>query len=184
MNRHFSSVLAPGAMLVVAIAPGFTIGLVRPSIRSSIAATELNLLPVALRPTNCATVLGLCTLHISANTNGLATLMIENSMSASPAVAVRPWVFATQIPNLSGSTVARDGYTCDNSPSVLSMKRSYASFTRSLTRSDGGRCPVETYGAPTTGFMSRGSSHLLRDHSRQQSDTERKLEIRYAGDRR
>jgi hypothetical protein len=33
-KRHFSSVLPPGAMLVVAIAPGLTIGLVLPSGRS------------------------------------------------------------------------------------------------------------------------------------------------------
>src|SRR5215212_2464910 len=51
MKPHFCSVVSPGAMLVVAIAPKLTIGLVLPSGRSSIAATELNFLPVALRPT-------------------------------------------------------------------------------------------------------------------------------------
>src|SRR3954451_15076201 len=75
-NRHFAWVSAPGAMLAVAIAPGLTIGLVRPCGRSSIAATELNFRPVALSPTNRATVAGVWTAHISANTNGFATLMI------------------------------------------------------------------------------------------------------------
>src|SRR5688500_15460441 len=65
MKRHFSSVSPPGDMLVVAIAPGLIIGLVLPSGRSSIAATELKLLPVALRPTNSATVFGVWTPHIS-----------------------------------------------------------------------------------------------------------------------
>src|SRR5215218_10311246 len=69
-NRHFASVSAPGVMLVVAIAPGLTIGLVLPSGLSSIAATELNFRPVALSPTNRATVAGVWTAHISANTNG------------------------------------------------------------------------------------------------------------------
>ena len=79
--------------------------------------------------------------------------MIENSTSASPAVAVRPRVFATQIPNRSGSAVASDGYTRDKAPSVLARKRSYASFARSRTSSPGGSWPVETYGVLTAGSV-------------------------------
>ena len=51
MNRHFSSTLAPGTRLVVAIAPEFTIGFVRPSSLCSIAVSELNGRPVPLTPT-------------------------------------------------------------------------------------------------------------------------------------
>ena len=96
-------------MLVVAIAPGLTIGLVRPSGWSSIADTALNRRPVALTPTKSSTASGPCTPPINANTNGLATLMIVNSTSASPAATVAPVVLATQIPNRSGSTAASDG---------------------------------------------------------------------------
>ena len=143
--------LSPGAMLVVAIAPGLTMGFVRPSGRSSIAATELNRLPVAFSPTKRATVSGLWVPHMRANTNGLATLMIENSTSASPAAAVRPRVFDTHMPKRSGSTVASDGYTWDTSPSLLVAKRWKDSSTRRRTCSSGGRSPVETYGAYTSG---------------------------------
>ena len=50
MNRHFASTLAPGTRLVVAIAPGFTIGFVRPSGLRSIASIELNGRPVLFAP--------------------------------------------------------------------------------------------------------------------------------------
>ena len=44
---HRSSAVPPGMRLVVAIAPGFTIGFVRPPGPRSTAATELNGRPVA-----------------------------------------------------------------------------------------------------------------------------------------
>ena len=50
MNVHLSSRVEPGARLVVAIAPEFTIGFVRPSSLRSTAARELNGKPVALTP--------------------------------------------------------------------------------------------------------------------------------------
>ena len=54
-NRHLASVVAPGVMLVVAIAPGLTIGFVLPSGWSSMAESALNRRPVALAPTNSST---------------------------------------------------------------------------------------------------------------------------------
>jgi hypothetical protein len=47
--------------------------------------------------------------HMSASTNGLATLMSVNSTSASPASTVSPAVLATAMPNVSGSTDASFG---------------------------------------------------------------------------
>jgi len=54
-------------------------------------------------------VVGVWTVLTRASKNGLATLMIENSTSASLASIVVPSTPATQIPNCSGSTAARDG---------------------------------------------------------------------------
>src|SRR5262245_1078554 len=51
MNRHLSPMLFPGTRLVVAIAPGLTIGFVLPSRLHSMPATELNGKPVLLTPT-------------------------------------------------------------------------------------------------------------------------------------
>ena len=50
MNRHFASVVSPGVRLVVAIAPAFTMGFVRPSALRSTAAYELKGSPVAFTP--------------------------------------------------------------------------------------------------------------------------------------
>ena len=50
MNFHFASAVAPGTRLVVAIAPAFTIGFVRPSGLRSTPASELNGRPVAFAP--------------------------------------------------------------------------------------------------------------------------------------
>jgi hypothetical protein len=63
---------------VAAIAPAFTIGLVRPSGLRSTAASELNGSPVALTPSCCLAVSGPSAWHTRAKTNGLATLMIVN----------------------------------------------------------------------------------------------------------
>jgi hypothetical protein len=50
MKRHFASAVAPGARLVVAMAPALTIGFIVRSALSSTAITELNGSPVALTP--------------------------------------------------------------------------------------------------------------------------------------
>ena len=67
----------------MAIAPAFTIGLVRPGPRST-AASELKASPVAFTPTRRRSS-GPRAWQTRANTNGLATLMIANPWSASPA---------------------------------------------------------------------------------------------------
>ena len=81
-----SSAVAPGTRLVVAIAPAFTIGFVRPSSLRSTAASELNGSPVRVdaEPLR-APRSGPSASQTSANTNGFETLMIVNSTSASPA---------------------------------------------------------------------------------------------------
>jgi hypothetical protein len=85
MNCHFSSAVAPGTRLVVAMAPAFTIGLVRPSGLCSTAASELNGRPVALAPIFLRASSGPICSHTRANTNGFDTLMIEKSWPTSPA---------------------------------------------------------------------------------------------------
>ena len=79
MNFHLASMVAPGTRLVVAIAPAFTIGLVRPSAVRSMPATELNAKPVALAPSFSRALSAPICSQISANRNGFDTLMIENS---------------------------------------------------------------------------------------------------------
>jgi hypothetical protein len=76
---------AARARLVVAIAPAFTIGLVRPSRLRSTAASELNGSPVAFTPSRRLAASAPSAWQIRANTNGLATLMMVNRWSASPA---------------------------------------------------------------------------------------------------
>ena len=68
---------------MVAIAPEFTIGLVRPSPLCSIAPSELNGRPVALTEPPRASSRPIAS-HTRANTKGFETLMIVNSCSASP----------------------------------------------------------------------------------------------------
>ena len=84
MNPHRSSAVAPGTRLVVMIAPGLTIGFVRPSALASIAATELNGNPVPLAPSFARASAGPISWQTSANTNGLDTLMIVKSCPVSP----------------------------------------------------------------------------------------------------
>ena len=50
MNCHLASAVAPGTRLVVAIAPAFTIGFVRPSGLRSIAGEGIERQPGAVRP--------------------------------------------------------------------------------------------------------------------------------------
>src|SRR5579883_2642850 len=109
MKSHFSSAVAPGARLVVAIAPAFTIGFVRPSPLRSTAANELNGRPVAFAPSFSRACSGPTAWQTAAKTNGFDTLIIENSYSASPAAWISPLVPATQTPNKSLGTAANAG---------------------------------------------------------------------------
>jgi hypothetical protein len=103
---------------VVAIAPAFTIGLVRPPSPRSTAASELKASPVAFTPTRRRTSSGPRAWQTRANTNGLATLMIANPYPASPAAWTLPLVPAAQIPNSPAGTAASAGYTRERSPSA------------------------------------------------------------------
>ena len=84
MACHFSAAVLPGTRLVVAIAPGLTIGFVRPSLCST-AESQLNGKPVPLTPSLLCASSGPIASHTRAKTNGFDTLMIVNSTSASPA---------------------------------------------------------------------------------------------------
>ena len=94
---------------MVAIAPALTIGFVRPSGLRSTAATELNGRPVPFTPSRSRASSWPSRSQTSANTNGLDTLMIVNSCSASPAPCTCPSTATTQIPNRSAGTVASAG---------------------------------------------------------------------------
>src|SRR6516225_11487158 len=121
MNLHLASTVAPAARLVVAIAPAFTIGLVRPSTLSSIAVSELNGSPVLFTPSLSRACSAPIDWQTNANTKGLDTLMIANSYSALPAGYTLPLVPTTQIPNNRAGTRARAGYTCEFVPSALDL---------------------------------------------------------------
>ena len=73
--------------------------------------------PVAFTPTMSRTRSSPSSSQTRASTNGLATLMMVNSVVASPAVNVRPEVPTTAIPKRSGSTPWSAGYTLDGTPS-------------------------------------------------------------------
>ncbi len=81
---HRSSAVVPATSAVAAMAPAFTMGLVRPSALRSTAATELNARPVALTPRRERASVAPMRAHTRANTNGLATLMIVKGTRASP----------------------------------------------------------------------------------------------------
>src|SRR5262249_47421815 len=106
INFHLASRVAPGTRLVVAIAPAFTMGLVRPSDVRSMPATELNAKPVAFAPSFLRASSAPSSWQINANRNGFDTLMIENSWSVSPAAWMMPFVSTTQIPNKSARILA------------------------------------------------------------------------------
>ena len=78
MCAHFSSAVAPGTRLVVAIAPALAIGLVSRRSLSSTAITELNGRPVLLTPRRSRAVSAPRASQTSANTNGFDTLWMEN----------------------------------------------------------------------------------------------------------
>src|SRR6516165_6912598 len=124
MKSHFASADAPGARLVVAIAPAFTIGLVRPSPLRSTAASELKGKPVAFAPSFWRACSGPTAWQTAANTNAFDTLMMENSYSVSPTAWISPLVPATQMPNRSLGTSANAGYTCELLPSLFDLQRS------------------------------------------------------------
>ena len=108
----------------MAIAPGLTIGFVRPSSLRSTASRELNGSPVALAPMSDRTRSEPSASQTSAKTNGFETLMIANSSSASPTVWRSPLVATTAIPKRSGGASRSAGYTGDVSPSVFARNRS------------------------------------------------------------
>src|SRR5215472_1722557 len=116
--------VVPGTKLVVAMAPAFTMGLVRPSSFRSMAARELKGSPVLFTPSLSRAFSAPRDWQTRANTKGLDTLMIANSHSASPAGYTLPLVPTTQIPNNSVGTRARAGYTCELAPSLLDLYRS------------------------------------------------------------
>src|SRR5262245_46559367 len=146
MNRHLSSTVPPGTRLVVAIAPAFTIGLVRPSALRSMAAIELNGRPVALAPSCSRACAAPTSWQTSAKTKGFDTLMIENSTSVSPTSNTAPLVAATQMPKSAAGTRANAGWTPEFAPSVFDANRSCASVSSAVTVAASGRCPVETNG--------------------------------------
>ena len=77
MKRQRAATSAPGTRLVVAMAPEFTMGLVRPSALASMPANELKARPVALAPTAARNASHPMDWQTSAMTKGLETLMIE-----------------------------------------------------------------------------------------------------------
>ncbi len=93
----------------MAIAPGFTSGLVRPSAASSTAITESKGSPVAFTPRRSRTSRCPSASQTSANWNGLTTLWIVNGCSLSPAAAPSPPTPTTAMPKRSGEACARAG---------------------------------------------------------------------------
>src|SRR5262249_55997336 len=83
-NGERAAGVTPGTRLAVAIAPGFTIGFVRPSVLRSTASVELNGNPVAFTPSLVRASSGPSASHTRAKTNGFATLISVNSTPASP----------------------------------------------------------------------------------------------------
>ena len=86
----------------------------------STAATELKGSPVALTPSLRRASAAPSAEQTRAKTKGLATLMIVNGCSASPALNTVPVTPTTHTPNSSGSAAASAGYTWEGSPSEKS----------------------------------------------------------------
>ena len=107
----------------MAIAPEFTIGLVRPSGLRSTPSSELNARPVAFTPTFRRTASAPSASQASAKTKGFDTLMMVNGCSQSPAGYTRPLVPTTQMPKRSRGARASAGYTWEFWPSVFALKR-------------------------------------------------------------
>ena len=98
MKRHLASAVSPGARLVVAMAPAFTIGLVSPSAVRSTAITELKGSPVLLTPSFSRAASSPIAWQTRANMKGLETLWMVNGWSLSPTSKSSPRVPATQMP--------------------------------------------------------------------------------------
>ena len=80
MNFHFASRVAPGTRLVVAIAPEFTIGFVRPSVAALDAFERVERPPGGVHADFLADLLPApIASQTRAKMNGLDTLMIVNS---------------------------------------------------------------------------------------------------------
>ena len=109
MKAHFASTLSPGARLVAAIAPAFTIGLDSPSPLRSTARTELKGRPVLLTPSLSRASSSPMAWQIRANRNGLEMLWMLKATRASPASNSAPPQLETQRPKWSGSAAARAG---------------------------------------------------------------------------
>ena len=109
MKRHLAWNEVPGTRLVVAMAPAFTMGFVLPSALRSMAASELNGSPVAFTPSFSRAFSGPKDWQTRAKMNGLETLMMENSYSASPAAYMLPLVAITHTPNSLLDTLASAG---------------------------------------------------------------------------
>ena len=91
------------------MAPGLTIGLVRPCGSRSTAAAELKASPVALTPTRRRTSSRPTVSHTSAKTKGLEMLIRGKGTEASPEVTTSPPTDATARPNRAGSAADRAG---------------------------------------------------------------------------
>ena len=91
------------------MAPGLTMGLVRPSMLRSIAASALNGRPVALTPMRWRAASGPRASQTSAKTNGFDTLMMVKGKSQSPAAWIAPLAPTKQRPKRSGGTRASAG---------------------------------------------------------------------------
>ena len=109
ITRQRSSASPVATKLVVAIAPGLTIGLVRPPGPLSMAVTELKGKPVPLTPISSRILSPPCAVQARAKTNGFETLMMVNGTPASPADVSRPSTLATLIPKRSRGIRASAG---------------------------------------------------------------------------
>ena len=109
IRSHFSSAVAPGTRLVVAIAPALTNGFIVRSPFSSTAISELKGKPVLLTPSWRRASSYPIASHTRANTNGLETLWIENVVSTSPISKDLPRAPTTRDAEQSGDALARTG---------------------------------------------------------------------------
>ena len=98
MKAHLAAAESPGARLVAAIAPAFTIGLERPSPLRSTASTELNGRPVLFTPSFSLATSSPIAWQIKANRKGFEMLWMLKGCSACPAANNWPSLAAMQMP--------------------------------------------------------------------------------------
>ena len=156
----------PGRRLVVAIAPGFTIGFVRPSPLRSTASSELNGSPVPFTPSSSRACSGPSASQTSANTNGFDTLMIVNSdVRVADRVDACRSVPATQMPK----QVAR------RAPRAPGTRRE---FSPSRVRRGSARAPRSrascTLGSGRSGETCAGRDELGTSERPEDGDEERR----------